>query len=126
MDVEATARRHGGTTVHRNTSGTAPKLVLAGPPGAGKGTQGARLARRLGVQFLSTGGLLRREIAAGSALGGAVEWFNRRGLLVRVDGDDTPDAVAHRIWSALGPVGAHRIGVVPQASAGTAGLVTGS
>lgn len=59
-----------------------PRVVLAGRPGAGKGTQGVRLARRLGVQYLSTGDLLRDEIASGSPLGIAVERLVDAGRLV--------------------------------------------
>lgn len=59
-----------------------PRVLLAGRPGAGKGTQGARLALRLGVQHLSTGELLRREIAKQSALGRAVERLVAAGRLV--------------------------------------------
>jgi adenylate kinase len=61
---------------------TAPRVVMAGCPGAGKGTQGARLARRLGVQHLSTGDLLRDAIANQSSLGRAVERLVRAGRLV--------------------------------------------
>jgi adenylate kinase len=61
---------------------TAPRLVIAGCPGAGKGTQGTRLARRLGVQHLSTGDLLRDAIAMQSSLGCAVERLVRAGRLV--------------------------------------------
>jgi adenylate kinase len=59
-----------------------PRVVIAGCPGAGKGTQGARLACRLGVQHLSTGDLLRDAIAIQSSLGRAVERLVRAGRLV--------------------------------------------
>jgi adenylate kinase len=41
------------------------RLILLGPPGAGKGTQGARLSQTLGVPSVSTGALLRELIASG-------------------------------------------------------------
>lgn len=41
------------------------RLILIGPPGAGKGTQGARLSERLGVPSVSTGTLLRQLLASG-------------------------------------------------------------
>jgi len=45
------------------------RLVLLGPPGAGKGTQAASLCAAEGLQHLSTGELLRAAVAAGSDLG---------------------------------------------------------
>ncbi|MFC5380077.1 adenylate kinase [Aquipuribacter nitratireducens] len=45
------------------------RLVLLGPPGAGKGTQAARLAATLGVPAISTGDIFRRNVADGTELG---------------------------------------------------------
>jgi adenylate kinase len=45
------------------------RIVLLGPPGAGKGTQAASLAEELGVPHISTGELFRHNIGAGTALG---------------------------------------------------------
>jgi adenylate kinase len=45
------------------------RLVLLGPPGAGKGTQAQRLAARLDVPAISTGDIFRRNVAEGTALG---------------------------------------------------------
>lgn len=61
---------------------SAPRVVIAGCPGAGKGTQGTRLACRLGVQHVSTGELLRDAIASQSSLGRAVERLVHAGRLV--------------------------------------------
>jgi adenylate kinase len=55
------------------TIGEAPRVLMVGRPGAGKGTQGVRLAQRLGVQYLSTGDVLRAEVAVGSDLGRRVQ-----------------------------------------------------
>jgi adenylate kinase len=45
------------------------RIVLLGPPGAGKGTQAVRLAEKLGVPHISTGDLFRRNISNGTPLG---------------------------------------------------------
>jgi adenylate kinase len=45
------------------------RLVLLGPPGAGKGTQGRLLAERLGVPLISTGEMLREAVKRGTPLG---------------------------------------------------------
>ena len=58
------------------------RLVLLGAPGSGKGTQAARLKERLGVPHISTGDLLRAEVAAGSPLGLQAKEVMARGDLV--------------------------------------------
>ena len=58
------------------------RLVLLGPPGSGKGTQAARLKEYLQVPHISTGDLLRAEVAAGSALGVQAKEVMARGDLV--------------------------------------------
>ncbi|MFY2860153.1 adenylate kinase [Mycobacterium sp. THU-M104] len=45
------------------------RLVLLGPPGAGKGTQAEKLAQKLGIPQISTGELFRRNIGEGTELG---------------------------------------------------------
>lgn len=57
-------------------------MILIGPPGSGKGTQAQRLEQRLGAVHLSTGNLLRDEIAAGSSLGKTAKTFMDSGQLV--------------------------------------------
>ncbi|HZM39536.1 MAG TPA: adenylate kinase [Acidimicrobiales bacterium] len=61
------------------------RIVLLGAPGSGKGTQGPRLAERLGVPYLSTGDLLRAEAAAGTELGARVKPYLEDGELVPDD-----------------------------------------
>jgi adenylate kinase len=63
----------------------AVRLVLVGPPGSGKGTQGPVLAARLAVPHLSTGDLLRRQVEAGTELGRRVGEVIDRGDLVPDD-----------------------------------------
>ena len=65
-------------------------LVLLGPPGAGKGTQAARLKERYGVAHLSTGDMLREAVAAGTEVGKEAEGIMAKGELV-------PDAVINRV-----------------------------
>ena len=58
------------------------RLVLLGAPGSGKGTQAARLKEHLQVPHISTGDLLRAEVAAGSKLGLEAREIMARGDLV--------------------------------------------
>ena len=58
------------------------RLVLIGPPGAGKGTQAALLARHLEVVHVSSGDLLREHRSQGTELGIAASSFMSKGLLV--------------------------------------------
>ena len=61
-------------------------IVLLGPPGAGKGTQGERIAKRLAIPKLATGDVLRAAVAQGTPLGLTAKAAMERGDLV-------PDAV---------------------------------
>ena len=60
-------------------------IILVGAPGAGKGTQAARLAEELGVPHVSTGELFRDAVRDHSALGEAVRGYLSQGALVPDD-----------------------------------------
>lgn len=57
-------------------------IVILGPPGSGKGTQAARIARELALAHLSTGDMLRDAAARKTELGLEAETYMKRGLLV--------------------------------------------
>lgn len=69
------------------------RILLLGPPASGKGTQADRLSRAFGIPHVSTGALLRSEVARGTALGLEADFWTSRGLLV-------PDELAVRIVAA--------------------------
>ena len=60
----------------------ATRLMLLGPPGAGKGTQSARIVADLGIPQISTGDLLRAARKAGTALGLEAQGYMDQGVLV--------------------------------------------
>lgn len=64
------------------------RLVIMGPQGAGKGTQAARLADRLGVPAISTGDIFRANIKGGTDLGRLAQEYTAKGELV-------PDSVTN-------------------------------
>ena len=76
------------------------RIILLGPPGSGKGTVAARLRQEFGLNHISSGHLLRREVEKGSAIGQQVRLFLENGELV-------PDRTALRFmgeWIKSAPV----------------------
>ncbi|MEJ5997573.1 adenylate kinase [Corynebacterium sp. H130] len=61
------------------------RLVLLGPPGAGKGTQAAILSEKLGIPHISTGDLFRANIGQGTPLGVEAKSYIDAGKLVPTD-----------------------------------------
>ena len=66
------------------------KIILLGPPGAGKGTQAKGLAGRLSLTHISTGDLLRQNVAKGTGLGKEAKAYMDKGALV-------PDALVNQM-----------------------------
>jgi adenylate kinase len=81
--------------VDGNPNGRGRKIVLLGPPGAGKGTQAALLTEAIGVPAISTGDMLRSAVAEGSELGQRVRGIMASGALV--DDDTMADVVRDRL-----------------------------
>ena len=61
------------------------RIIMLGPPGAGKGTQAVKLAEKLGVPHISTGDILRREVTKKTKLGDVAHRFMAEGKLVPDD-----------------------------------------
>jgi adenylate kinase len=61
------------------------RLVLLGPPGAGKGTQAAHIVREFGIPHVSTGDILRRNVSEQTDLGMEAKAYMDRGELVPDD-----------------------------------------
>ena len=69
-------------------------FILFGPPGAGKGTQASAMVEQFNLKHISTGALLREEIAAGTALGLQAKALIDAGSLV-------PDEVVEGMYHVL-------------------------
>lgn len=68
-------------------------VILLGPPGAGKGTQAARIAERLGIPAISTGEIFRINMAEGTEIGLQAKAYMDRGEFV-------PDSVTNAMVQA--------------------------
>ena len=84
------------------------RLLLLAPPGAGKGTQGERLAAWSGARHIAAGDLLRAQARAEGPL---VPYYTERGILVAVDADQPPDSVTADIQDRLSGLGLSRLPV---------------
>lgn len=78
-------------------------FLIFGPPGSGKGTQSVRLAEKFNLTHLSTGDMLRAEIAAGTELGKRMSSIMSKGELV--PDEVVIEMIAARIDSAKGCAG---------------------
>jgi len=58
------------------------RIILLGPPGAGKGTQAKTLAERLNLPHISTGDILRQNVSGGTDLGKQAKSYMDKGALV--------------------------------------------
>lgn len=75
-------------------------LLLVGPPGSGKGTQGEMLVTAHGFLHLSTGQLMRDEVAKGSELGGRISFLLDSGNLID---DETTLQLVQNFLTGLDP-----------------------
>jgi adenylate kinase len=73
------------------------RLLIMGPPGAGKGTQAAIIASRLGIPHISTGDLFRANLSEGTALGAEAKKYMDAGEYVpdSVTNDMVRDRLTH-------------------------------
>ena len=97
---------NGYSPAAQHLSADAPRLVMLGPQGSGKGTQCLRVAAELGVVHLSTGEVFRQAVRAHTLLGRQVQAFLSGGSLV-------PDElVAEVVAARLGAAEVHQRGFV--------------
>ena len=76
-----------------------PVIILLGPQGSGKGTQGKRLAKKLDIPYLESGQLLRDEIASGSEQGKYISSIIDKGQLL--SNDDINNFMKGKIQAAV-------------------------
>jgi adenylate kinase len=94
-------------------------IILFGPPGAGKGTQGELAAERFGLVRLSTGDLLREARREGTALGKAAQRFMDAGELVP---DDVILGIVREVMEARSDAGGFIFDGFPRTEAQAAAL----
>ena len=74
-----------GSATNQITYTVMTNIILCGAPGCGKGTQSEFIVEKYGLTHLSTGDLMRHEIASGSELGQLIESYTSQGQLVPDD-----------------------------------------
>ncbi|KAI7332886.1 Adenylate, partial [Hortaea werneckii] len=79
---ELETRLHGGSVAVKPGEGQGMRMILIGPPGAGKGTQAPKLKERYGCCHLATGDMLRAQVAAKTQLGREAKKIMDQGGLV--------------------------------------------
>ena len=84
MNSDATSKTYTSSTLKQNNHITKDMkyYILFGPPGAGKGTQATAMVEKYNLHHISTGALLRKEIAAGTELGLQAKALIEKGCLV--------------------------------------------
>ena len=84
MNSDATSKTYTSSTLKQNNHITKDMkyYILFGPPGAGKGTQSTAIVEKYNLHHISTGALLRKEIAAGTELGLQAKALIEKGCLV--------------------------------------------
>jgi adenylate kinase len=87
------------------------RLVLLGPPGAGKGTQAVRLAKRLGVPAISTGDIFRTNVSQGTDLGRLAQQYMNSGALVP---DEVTNAMVRNRLAADDAIGGFLLDGYPR------------
>ena len=80
------------------------RMVLLGPPGAGKGTQAARIAERLGIPAISTGDIFRANVAGATELGTQAKAYMDKGEYVpdSITNAMVADRIAQRTTAQVG------------------------
>ncbi len=85
--------------------------VLFGPPGAGKGTQASAMVEKYNLHHISTGALLRKEIAAGTELGKKAHELIEKGSLVP---DEVVEAMIESEFNSVKGVGGFLLDGYPR------------
>ncbi len=88
------------------------RVVLLAPPGAGKGTQGDRIASRYEIPHISSGDLFRQEVASGSELGNRLRGYVESGDLV--PDDLVVQLIADRVIEAAAESGGYVLDGFPR------------